>query len=300
MAAGRSIDTGNGLTVLAPSVGAGKTTVAMGLSRCLSDRGIVVEPFKAVTVVDVGTDIAYASAEPWQWGVMHNCGAARVPVERWSNPVTVVKTGPGDAELLVYGKSLGALPFGAGDRVDMGALPARWREQCRQAVLESIAHIRERGRWVVAEGAGAAGELDPEHDLPNHVTPVELGLAAVVTLQPGLSGNLAAAIGLPALLHPAVRRLVRGVVINQVRDAAHAVAVEARIRAASDLTVLGFVTETGLLDDYDGSPSQLEWLYQRGGRHLAASGLLDHLALPDAPTADGPGADAQSTTLARA
>jgi cobyric acid synthase len=270
-------DTARGVTVLAASAGSGKTTVAMGLLRCLADRAVPVHPFKAVSVVAKGRDPAYEHEPPWRWGAFHNCAIAGLRVEPWNNPVTVVKPDVGhqSGELYLWGEPQGTVPVLGEDLVDPRVLPRSLRDRCREAVLEAVCHLRAGEGWIVVEGAGASGELPPDCDLANHLAPIAVGTPVVLVHNPNRSGSLAALVGLHRLLPPDLSALLLGYVNNQVRQGSQARAVRERLAEVLDVACLGDVPEAADLDDYDGSPAQLKWLYQRSARNIASSGLLD-------------------------
>lgn len=265
-----------GVTVLAPSAGSGKTGISIGLSRVLADRGVDVEPFKAVAVVDM-TDPAHHRLPPAQRGVHHNCAAARRPVRWWNNPVLVVADGEGTGELFVGGESAGGIPVVGEDSLDLRALPRRLRAQCRDAVHAGLDALRARDSWVIIEGGGAAGELSPDADLANHVAPVEAGLPVLLVGNPSRSGHMSALLGLPGLLAPELAGLVMGYVLNQVRNEAHAADVRARLAGRIDVPELAVLPVARQPPDYDGSPEILEWIYRRRANHVAESGLCDQL-----------------------
>ncbi|MFI5758522.1 hypothetical protein [Streptomyces sp. NPDC051569] len=271
----------HGLTVLGSAAGAGKTGVSIGVMDSLRRQGIACEPFKAVAVV-APDDPAYSSVEPWQRGVLHNCGAANIPVRWWNNPVVVDLPGPGASEgdLYVRGEHVGTAVVAGEDCLDAGRLPDPLRRVCEQAVIEGYERLLATRRWLLVEGAGGAGELEPADDIANQVLPAHAGLPVALITNPRRSGHLAALAGLPSLLTPAVRALLVGFVLNQVGGTPYVPSLADRLTRATGLPMLAAIPDSPLPKRYDGSAEMLVGLYERRGRFVKESGLLERIPLP--------------------
>lgn len=250
----------------------GKTTAAIGLARHLSNAGVPVAPVKAVTVVHEDDDIAFKSADPLRWGFMHNLAAARRRFEPWNNPVTVILDSRGGTrgELFVLGQSYGPVTVSGSDRVDVGLMTAEQARACHDAVRTTIRFALDSDQEVViVEGAGGVGMLEPAHDLSNIVLPRALDAAVVFV------SNIQSSPG-PAQIDLQVTRCrewgldVRGAVLNQANGM-----VGASLFLPKTVAALGAIGETPDLDDYDASPAQLEYLYERSARAVACSGLVE-------------------------
>src|SRR6056297_1706330 len=101
----------------------GKSTVAAGLCRLLSDRGVSVAPFKAQNMSNnaraVPRSPALASADPYgEIGVSQyvQARAARVAPTTDHNPVLLKPSGGGESQLIVDGRAVGH--FAAGSYYD--------------------------------------------------------------------------------------------------------------------------------------------------------------------------------------
>jgi adenosylcobyric acid synthase len=85
-------------------------------------------------------------------------------------------------------------------------------------VLAALADLRQRFDVVVCEGAGSPAEINLlDHDIVNLRIADEAGLDAVVVGDIDLGGVFASLYGTVALLPDALRRRVRGFVINKLR-----------------------------------------------------------------------------------
>jgi dethiobiotin synthetase len=265
-----------GITLLAPAAGSGKTGIAMGLTRALSNIDVAVEPFKAVAVVAPG-DPAHDAVAPWQRGALHNCAAARRQVQPWHAPVSVVRetAQARRGELYVWGGAVGEVRVSHDDLLDLSELPVRLRRVCHDAIGDACAHLRAADRFVVAEGGGAAGDIKAHDDLANHLVPGILGLPVVLVLNAARSGQTAALIGLLRLLAPPISTLLVGCVVNQVRDEEHLATTSDRLDGRTGLPVLAVVDEVQQPPEYDGSDAECDRLYERRARQVVRSGLLD-------------------------
>ncbi|GHA54373.1 MULTISPECIES: AAA family ATPase [Streptomyces] len=270
-----------GMTVLGAAAGSGKTGVSIGVLRRLHLRGVPCLPFKAVAVV-APDDPAYAAVEPWQRGVLHNCRAAGLAVRWWNNPVVVDLPRPGapEGDLWVRGERVGTAVVAGEDSLDTARLPERLRRLCVEAVEEGHERLRASGAWVLIEGAGAAGEVDPDNDLANQLLPARAGLPVVLVTNARRSGHVNALAGMPSLLSPAVRPLLLGFVLNQIGGTPGVAAVGERVTAATGLPLLGAIGYSPLPEGYDGSAATLELLYERRCRYVEESGLPGRLPLP--------------------
>ncbi|MEU3982794.1 hypothetical protein AB0F77_22300 [Streptomyces sp. NPDC026672] len=263
--------------MLGVSAGSGKTSVSGHILRALTDRGVPVRPFKAVAVVDPD-DPAYPDVPGPLRGALHNCGAARVRPRWWHNPVTVVpdRQRRHEGELFLCGAPAGDVPIRGQDSIDLHRISPRLHKKCVDAVHEAL---RQEPAQLVIEGAGAVGELDPEHDLANHLAPVSAGLPVMLVVNAARSGHVTALAGVRHLVAPELLRLIRGHVLNQVRDTEHARATAERTRRGSDFPLLATMPEALLPDGYDGTPEKLQPIYDRGAGDVIRSGLLDRLGL---------------------
>ena len=185
----------------------GKSVLAAGLLRALSNRGHAVRPFKPqnmsnnAAVTADGGEIGRAQAL--------QARAARVAPSVHMNPVLLKPSSETGAQIVVQGKV-------AGD--------ARAREfqtmkpRLMPQVMESFGKVRLGADFVVVEGAGSASETNLRNaDIAN------MGFAAAVDIPVVLIGDIdrggviASIVGTKAVIAAADAALVAGFVVNKMR-----------------------------------------------------------------------------------
>jgi adenosylcobyric acid synthase len=193
--------------VVGTASGAGKSTVVSALCRAWSDAGLDVAPFKAqnmsnhAAVTPDGGEIGRAQAM--------QALAARVETDRRMNPVLLKPSAGGSSHVVVLGDEVGtADALGYGDTA----------RDLRPVVLDALVSLRREHRWLVAEGAGGAAEINLLHrDLVNLPLAAAAGMPAVLVVDIDRGGAFAAAHGTVDLLPDHLRDRVRGIVLNRFR-----------------------------------------------------------------------------------
>jgi adenosylcobyric acid synthase len=204
----------------------GKSTVAAGLCRLLSDRGVDVAPFKAQNMSNnaravlvardgAGTPARTAGDVRPDWGEIGvsqyvQAGAARVTPTTDMNPVLLKPRGDGESQLVVQGEAVGH--FEAGEYYD-----THWG-RVRDAAEESYRRLAETHDVVVAEGAGSVAEPNLRHrDLANVETArfADADVLLVADIERG--GAFASVVGSLELAPDDVADRVVGVVITKFR-----------------------------------------------------------------------------------
>ena len=185
----------------------GKSTVAAGLCRLLSDRGVSVAPFKAQNMSN------NARATPGgEVGVSQyvQARAARVAPTTDHNPVLLKSRGDGESQLVVDGEAVGH--FEAGQYYD-----DHW-ETALIAAREAHARLAADHDVVVAEGAGSIAEINlHDRDLANVETArfADADILLVADIERG--GVFASLVGTLELLPDDIRERVAGAVITKFR-----------------------------------------------------------------------------------
>ena len=185
----------------------GKSVLAAGILRALSNRGHSVCPFKPqnmsnnVAVAADGGEIGRAQAL--------QARAARVAPSVHMNPVLLKPSSDTGAQIVVQGRVEGVARAREFQSAKRGLLPR---------VLESFAKVREAADFVVVEGAGSASETNlREADIAN------MGFAAAANIPVVLIGDIdrggviAALVGTKAVVAPADAALIAGFVVNKMR-----------------------------------------------------------------------------------
>ncbi|MGY0064948.1 hypothetical protein ACWY4P_52405 [Streptomyces sp. LZ34] len=204
-----------GLTILGNGAGSGKSCYSVGVLRLWRDLGWKVEPFKAVTVVDL-QDPSCDHPDLWRHGVYHHCSAAGVDWEWTHNPVAVVPHSDAlSGELFIKGQSRGVVALTGSDCVDFQSMSPHMFSECEIAILEGLEILQSRGSRIVIEGAGAVDQHKEDSDLANRTPALIAGLPIV--LVSGLQG-LDLIPEYACRLDPQLSQLIRAFMVNGVID----------------------------------------------------------------------------------
>ncbi len=186
----------------------GKSRIVTGLCRLLARGGVRVAPFKAQNM----------SLNAWATVSGHEIGhaqgvqavAAGVEPEVAMNPVLLKPTSDSRCQVVVLGRPVAELDAAAYESVKAEGLMA--------TVLGAFEELKGRFDVVVCEGAGGAAEINLlERDLANLPFAAEAGVPALLVGDIERGGVFAALYGTVELLPEALRRQVRGFVVNKFR-----------------------------------------------------------------------------------
>ncbi|KTG11068.1 cobalamin biosynthesis protein CobQ [Haloprofundus marisrubri] len=212
-----TVDTARTLLVAGTASHVGKSTVAAGLCRHLSDRGVSVAPFKAQNMSNnaraVPRSPALDGSEAFgEVGVSQfvQARAARVAPTTDHNPVLLKPRGDGESQLVVDGVAVGH--FAAGNYYD-----EHWN-RARDAAEAAHARLAADREVVVAEGAGSIAEINLHHrDLANVETTrfADADVLLVADIERG--GVFASLVGTLELVPTDLRDRVVGAVITKFR-----------------------------------------------------------------------------------
>ncbi len=186
---------------------AGKSLLAAGLCRVLSQDGLRVTPFKSQNMA-LNSGVTADGLEMGRAQIMQAEACGIAPDVRM-NPILLKPEGGHRSQLIVAGKAQGA--FAARDYF------ARKKALMPQ-ILEAFDSLAEENDVIVIEGAGSPAEINlAENDIVN------MGLARAVSSPVLLAGDIdpggvfAQLYGTVALLAPEDRALLRGLVVNKFR-----------------------------------------------------------------------------------
>ena len=208
----------------------GKSTVAAGLCRRLTDAGYAVAPFKAQNMsnnaravprpdavresADDGVDASSEADAPvfGEIGVSQyvQARAARVRATTDHNPVLLKPTGDGQSQVVVDGRPV--TDASAGDYY-----ADHWT-RAREAAVAAHRRLARDHDVVVAEGAGSIAEINlHDRDLANVETArfADASILLVADIERG--GVFASILGTLELVPDDLRERVAGVVISKFR-----------------------------------------------------------------------------------
>ena len=186
---------------------AGKSLLAAGLCRVLSQDGLRVTPFKSQNMA-LNSGVTADGLEMGRAQIMQAEACGIAPDVRM-NPILLKPESDHRSQLIVAGKAQGA--FAARDYF------ARKKALMPQ-ILEAFDSLAEENDVIVIEGAGSPAEINlAENDIVN------MGLARMVDAPVLLVGDIdrggvfAQLYGTVALQSEEDRRRIKGVVVNKFR-----------------------------------------------------------------------------------
>ncbi|WP_338727502.1 cobyric acid synthase [Haladaptatus sp. DJG-WS-42] len=190
----------------------GKSTVAAGLCRALSDAGVSVAPFKAQNMSN-NARVALSRAGEWgEIGVSQfvQARAARVPATTDMNPVLLKPRGDGQSQLVIQGEAVGNFEAGA-------YYEAGW-ERAKAAAEASFERLAAEYDVIVAEGAGSIAEINlADRDLANRETALFADADILLLGDIERGGVFASLYGTLELMPDDLRERVIGTAITKFR-----------------------------------------------------------------------------------
>ncbi|MDB5067063.1 MAG: cbiP [Chloroflexi bacterium] len=187
--------------------GVGKSLLVAALCRLLRRQGLEVRPFKAqnmalnAAVTADGGEVGRAQAL--------QALACGVDVTRAMNPILLKPEGDRSAQLVVDGEVVG--------RMDAAAYHAL-KPRLWPVVTAALDRLRAECDVVVIEGAGSPAEVNlRDRDIVNMRVAAHAGAPVLLAGDIDRGGVFAALLGTLALLRPAERRRVAGLVVNNFR-----------------------------------------------------------------------------------
>ena len=196
----------NGIMIQGTSSGAGKTFIAAGLCRLLSDKGIHICPFKSQNMSNNSAlthdGLEIASAQALQ------AKAARLIPEAFMNPILLKPKNDHSSQIILNGKIYAdSNPDYRNFTQTAGII----------AVREALAHIAENFEAVIIEGAGSPAEINLNHsEIVNMRIAREANVPVILVADVDRGGSLAAVAGTLALLGDDKER-VKGIIYNMFR-----------------------------------------------------------------------------------
>ena len=232
------------LMIQGTASGVGKSLLAAAFCRIFARAGYRVAPFKAqnmalnAAVTIAGGEIGRAQAA--------QAAAAGIEATVDMNPI-LLKPEPGDrSQVVVRGRALASVTWREYQRMQADLLPI---------VAESLARLRAAWDLVVIEGAGSPAEINlRDSDIVNMRIARMADAPVLLVGDIDRGGVFAALLGTLALLDPADRARVGGLIVNRFRGDATVLAPGlAELAARAGVPVLGVVPylEAGLMPAED-------------------------------------------------
>ena len=197
------------IMVQGTSSGAGKSTIAIGLCRLLSDKGYKVAPFKAQNMSSnffaTSGDDKMAQVQAIQ------AVAARKEPDPKMNPILLKPIGEYRSMVFLNGRFYSEMH--AREYYEKFVL-----QQGFVTALKALDTLRNENDIIVIEGAGSPSEINiAKYDIANMLLAKKVGAPVIIVADIERGGCFASIVGTMQLLKPAHRSLVKGFLINKFR-----------------------------------------------------------------------------------
>lgn len=197
------------IMVQGTSSGAGKSTVAIGLCRLLSDRSYKVAPFKAQNMSS-NFFATVGGAKMAQVQAIQAVAARKEPDPRM-NPILLKPLGEYRSMVFLNGRFYSEMH--AREYYEKFVM-----QQGFMTALKALEALRNENDIIVIEGAGSPSEINiAKYDIANMLLAQKVGAPVMIVADIERGGCFASIVGTMQLLKPAHRRLVKGFFINKFR-----------------------------------------------------------------------------------
>lgn len=187
--------------------GVGKSLLAAGACRWLSNQGFRVRPFKAQNMA-LNSGVTPDGREIGRAQVLQ-AEACRVPPEVRMNPILLKPQGPGVSQLIRLGEAVGVCS--ARDYY-------RLSQENFQVVQQAFRSLSSEADWVVLEGAGSPAEINLQAtDIVNMRMAEDAQARVIIVGDIDRGGVFAWMKGTYDLVQPRHRALIAGFLINKFR-----------------------------------------------------------------------------------
>jgi adenosylcobyric acid synthase len=212
----------------------GKSVITAGFCRIFKQDGYTPAPFKAQNM----SLNSYATPEGLEIGRAQavQAEAARIPCHTDMNPVLLKPTTDQSSQVILNGKSIGNQ-----------TAKEYFMSADRSALFEEVKHaysrLSERFNPIVMEGAGSISELNLKaRDITNMRMAIAADAATYLVTDIDKGGIFASLYGTMALLEPAEKACIKGIIINKFRgDAALFIEGKRMIEELCGVPVVGIL-----------------------------------------------------------
>ena len=187
----------------------GKSIIAAGFCRIFRQDGYHPAPFKAQNMALN----SYATPEGYEIGRAQavQAEAAGIPCHTDMNPLLLKPQSDHTSQVVLNGKPIG-------NRHAYDYFRKEGREELRVAVCEAYDRLASRYNPIVMEGAGSISEINlRDSDLVNLPMAIHAGADVILVGDIDRGGVFASVYGSIALLPPAERTYIKGIIINKFR-----------------------------------------------------------------------------------
>jgi len=187
----------------------GKSIIAAGFCRIFRQDGYRPAPFKAQNMALN----SYATPEGFEIGRAQavQAEAAGIPCHTDMNPLLLKPQSDHTSQVVLNGKPIG-------NRHAYDYFRKEGREELRVAVCEAYDRLASRYNPIVMEGAGSISEINlRDSDLVNLPMAIHAGADVILVGDIDRGGVFASVYGSIALLPPAERTYIKGIIINKFR-----------------------------------------------------------------------------------
>ena len=186
---------------------AGKSLLCAGLCRIFRQDGYRTAPFKSQNmalnsfVTREGLEMGRAQAVQAE--------AAGLPPDARMNPILLKPTSDVGSQVIVNGKPIGTMP---------AREYFQYKKKLVPAILEAYRSLAAKNDIIVLEGAGSPAEINLKaEDIVNMGMARMAGAPVLLAGDIDRGGVFASLYGTVALLEPAERRRIQGLIINKFR-----------------------------------------------------------------------------------
>lgn len=228
------VDTGPALCVLGVGPRCGKSVVSSAILRLHADAGCRVAPFKAA-VVTSGEDCDAAMT------ITRHGMAARTPLDARMCPISIVTDVPRSGEAFIGTRSLGTIRLLNDDTPVWTSLREKDLRVAIDTVSDALRDLVHDFDGIVAEGAGAIGELPVDADLSNLFLARQLAAPIVLTARQSSGGSAIAVRGAATYVRRTLGRAVTGYVLTDVSEPELSTVVGQQVDGHRPTTLFGII-----------------------------------------------------------
>ena len=195
-----------GIMVMGTASDVGKTMICTALCRLLSDEGMRVAPFKSQNMSRFSARTE--KDEEMSRAQVLQAEAARTKPVIEMNPILLKPVGNMRSEVRFFGQDFKA--------IDGMAYREQFFDRAIEAIRTSLNRLSETYETVVIEGAGSPAEVNlNDREIVNMRVADMADVPVLLVADIDRGGAIASIVGTLALLEPAHRARVKGIIINK-------------------------------------------------------------------------------------